>query len=134
MVLSSSSSMAGSRGRVLVVDEDPIWRLAIDRQLELLGWDVLTLNTGEEAIRVVERGFVVDVLLAELRLPDIDGRQVAWAICRLRPQVRVAFMTDGPPDAPLEPANAPLLAKPFTTRALGNAVDGAVAWPAPPRS
>jgi CheY-like chemotaxis protein len=124
--------MADTRGCVLVVDEDPIWRLAIDRQLELLGWDVITLNTGEEAIRVVERGYVVDVLLAELRLPDLDGRQVAWAICRLRPHVRVAFMTVEPPDAPLEPVNAPLLMKPFTTRALGQAVDGAVTWQAPP--
>ena len=124
--------MAGSQGSVLVVDEDPIWRLAIDRQLEMLGWDVVTLNTGEEAIRVVERGFTVDVLLAELRLPDIDGRQVAWAISRLLPGVRLAFMTFEPPREPLEPAHAPLLMKPFTTRALGNAIDSAVAWEAPP--
>jgi len=124
--------MAGCRGRVLVVDEDPIWRLALDRQLELLGWDVVTLNTGEEAIRVVERGFIVDVLLTELRLPDLDGRQVAWAISRLLPPVRLAFMTVGPAREPLEPAAAPLLLKPFTTQALDNAVERAVAWDAPP--
>ena len=124
--------MDGRHGRVLVVDEDPIWRLAIDRQLEMLGWNVLTLNNGEEAIRVVERGFAVDVLLAELRLPDIDGRQVAWAICRLLPDVRLAFMAFTAPDGRLEPANAPLLMKPFTTHALARAIAGAVSWQAPP--
>ena len=124
--------MAGRHGRVLVVDEDPIWRLAIDRQLDVLGWKVLTLNTGEEAIRVAEQGIPIDIVLAELRLPDIDGRQVAWAISRLRPGVRLAFMTFEPPCEPLEPAHAPLLLKPFTTTALGDAVSGAVTWQAPP--
>ena len=124
--------MAGRQGCVLVVDEDPIWRLAIDRQLDVLGWNVLTLNTGEEAIRVVERGFTIDILLAELRLPDIDGRQVAWAICRLRPGVRLAFMTFEPPCEPLEPPHAPLLLKPFTTTALCSTVNGAITWDAPP--
>lgn len=124
--------MAGRHGRVLVVDENPTWRLAIDRQLEMLGWNVVTLNTGEEAIRVVERGFAVDVLLAELRLPDLDGRQVAWAISRLLPGVRLAFMTFEPPDGRREPAHAPLLMKPFTTHALADAIASAVSWQAPP--
>ena len=124
--------MAGRQECVLVVDEDPIWRLTIERQLDVLGWTVLTLNTGEEAIRVVERGFTIDILLAELRLPDIDGRQVAWALCRLRPGVRLAFMTFEPPCEPLEPAHAPLLVKPFTMTALRSAVNGAVTWQAPP--
>jgi CheY-like chemotaxis protein len=116
-------AMAG--GRVLLVDEDPVVRLAVDRQLDTLGWDAVSVNTGEEAIRVIEMGLFVDVLLTDLRLPDLDGRSVAWTICRLRPFTRIAFMGNGAPGEPLEPHDAPFLLKPFSTTALANALAGA---------
>jgi CheY-like chemotaxis protein len=114
------------RRRVLVVDEDPLVRLAVDRQLDALGWDAVTVNTGEEAIRVVEMGLLVDVLLTDLRLPDLDGLDVAWAVTRVSPRTRVAFTAAAAPDEPLEPRHAPLLLKPFSTSALSHAIEGAV--------
>jgi CheY-like chemotaxis protein len=113
-------------GRVLVVDEDPLVRLAIDRQLDVLGWDAVSVNTGEEAVRVVELGLAVDVLLTELRLPDLDGRAVAWAIAKTLCRVRVAFMGSEAPRVPMEPRLAPFLLKPFSTSALAAALSGAV--------
>ena len=41
------------RQRALVVDQDPVARLAIDRQLETLGWDAVTVNNGSEALSEV---------------------------------------------------------------------------------
>jgi CheY-like chemotaxis protein len=116
--------MSGGR-RVLLVDEDPVVRLAVDRQLDTLGWDAVVVNSGEEAIRVIEMGLLVDVLLTDLRLPDLDGREVAWTICRLRPFTRVAFMGSIAPGEPMEPRDAPFLLKPFSTPALANALSGA---------
>src|SRR5215213_714056 len=117
--------MDAPKRRVLVVDEDPVMRLQIDRQLDELGWDGLTVNSGEEAIRVVEMGMVIHVLLTELRLPDLDGRSVAWTICRLQPQVRVAFMGSAPMPTRVEPHPAPFLLKPFSTTALAHALAAA---------
>jgi CheY-like chemotaxis protein len=114
-----------SRGRVLVVDEDPIARLTIDQQLETLGWDVLTLNNGAEAIRVIECGLGVQVLLVNVRLPDLDGRLVADVIARLAPRLRVAFMADALAE-PVESRRVPLLVKPFSTSALDAALSRAV--------
>lgn len=112
-------------GRVLLVDDDPEVRLAVDRQLDTLGWDAVAVNNGEEAIRVIEMGLLVEVLLTDLRLPDFDGRELAWTICRKRPFTRVAFMGAFAPGQPLEPRDAPFLLKPFTTMALANALAGA---------
>lgn len=107
---------------VLVVDDDPELTLAVDRQLAELGYDAVVVTTGEEALRVVGEDLRVDVLLTELRLPDIDGRELAWAVCRKRPFVRVAFMGHGPHEESLDVRNAPLLLKPFSATALATAL------------
>jgi CheY-like chemotaxis protein len=118
--------VAHRRPRALFVDEDPLVRLAVDRQLDALGWEAVTVNTGEEAIRVVKLGLVIDVLITELNLPDLDGVAVASAVTRLSPRTRVTLTAAVPPTEPLEPRHAPFLLKPFSTAALGNALAGAV--------
>ena len=112
--------------RVLVVDDDPLVRLSIDRQLEVLAYDAVTVNSGREAVRVVEMGLVVDILLTDLNLPDSNGVSIAAAVTGLSPATRVAFMSGMAPSDPLEPRNAPFLLKPFSTTALANALSGAI--------
>ena len=111
--------------RALVVDADPVIRLAVDRQLDSIGWEAITVNTGREAVRVVELHLFIDVLLSELKLPDLEGVTVAWLVTRHSPATRVAFMAESPPEEPLEPRQAPLLIKPFSTQALVAALSGA---------
>jgi CheY-like chemotaxis protein len=110
---------------VLLVDDDPESSLAVDRQLAELGCDAVVVAGGEEALRVLGEDLRIDVLLTELRLPDIDGRELAWAVSQKRPFVRVAFMGRVPPGGELDPRDAPLLLKPFTTTALANALSQA---------
>ncbi|HXH25973.1 MAG TPA: hypothetical protein VNI78_12025 [Vicinamibacterales bacterium] len=112
-----------------MADADAMTRLTVDRQLEMLGWDPLTVNTGAEAIRVVQLGLPVSILLTELDLPDLDGRSVAWTVTQLQPDVRVAFMCARVPGVPLEPRDAPLLVKPFSTSALDAALQAAIHYP-----
>lgn len=107
---------------VLLVDDDVELRLAMDRQLEEAGCEVVVATSGEEAIRLLAEPIRVDVLLTELRLPDIDGRELAWAVSQKRPFVRVAYMGRQSPAEPLDPADAPFLSKPFTSSALANAL------------
>lgn len=79
-------------------------------------------SSGEEALRLLDEPMRVDVLLTELRLPDIDGRELAWAVSQKRPFVRVAYMGVQSPVEPLNPSDPPLLIKPFTTSALADAM------------
>ena len=107
---------------VLLVDDDAELRLSVDRQLEEAGCDVVVAGSGEEAIRLLAEPIRVDVLLTALRLSDIDGRELAWAVAQKRPFVRVAYMGTQSPVEPLNPADAPLLIKPFTASALADAI------------
>ena len=109
--------------QVLLVDDDPELRLAVDQQLAALDYDVIVVASGEDALRVLTEEVRIDVLLTELRLPDIDGRELAWAVGQKRPFVRVAFMGRDRPEQPLDP---PFLKKPFTTTALSQALSRAM--------
>lgn len=111
---------------MLLVEDDAGVRVTIDRQLEALGWEAVPVGTGEDAIGLVQRGMIVDVLLTDLQLPGLDGIAVARAIAGLSPGTRVAFMSGSAPLAALEPRDAPFLLKPFSTAALANAVTGAM--------
>ena len=107
---------------VLLVDDDAELRLAVDGQLAALGCDVVVVANGEDAMRVVAEQLRIDVLLTELRLPDIDGRELAWAVGQKRPFVRVAFMGHGLFDELLDVRDAPFLRKPFSAPALAAAL------------
>jgi hypothetical protein len=107
--------------QVLLVDDDAELRLAVDLQLAALGCEIIVVGSGEDALRVAEAQLRIDVVLTELRLPDLDGRELAWALGRKRPFLRVAFMGRDTPDQPLAP-RAPFLKKPFTTVALSRAL------------
>jgi CheY-like chemotaxis protein len=106
---------------VLVVDDDVELRLAVDRQLEEAGCEVVVVSNGEEAMSLLAGPIRIDVLLTELRLPDIDGRELAWAVTQKRPFVRVAYMCRELVSE-LDPLDAPLLVKPFSGAALADAV------------
>ena len=107
---------------ILLVDDDAELRLSVDRQLEEAGCDVVVAATGEDAMRLLVQKRRIDVLLTALRLPDIDGRELAWAVSQKRPFVRVAYIGLHRPEEPLDPVDAPFLAKPFTVTALAEAV------------
>ena len=105
-----------------MVDDDSELTLAVDRQLAELGYEAVVVTSGEDALRVLDEDLRVDVLLTEVRLPDIDGRELAWTVCQKRPFVRVAFMGDDRADEPLGMRDAPFLRKPFSAPALATAL------------
>jgi len=109
--------------RVLLVEDDPHVRSALDRQLRVLGCDVIAVGTGREAVRVVEGGTRVEILLTDLDLPDIDGGAVARAVTVAAPATRVVFMSGGAALIPRVPAGAILLRKPFSHAALAAALE-----------
>lgn len=107
---------------MLVVDDDVMVRLAVDRQLEALGWEAFVVKSGEEAIRVLELGLSFDAVLTDVRLPDVDGQAVARTAARISSQTRIIFMSGFARPEPLEPGSAPFLMKPFSITALAHAL------------
>ncbi len=77
--------------RVLVVEDDPDGRRSVVEAIRDAGYDVLAAETGRAGIELARRE-AVDVVISDLKLPDIDGLQVMDEIKRLR-DVPVLIMT-----------------------------------------
>jgi CheY-like chemotaxis protein len=81
------------RPRVLVVDDHEVGRKSLARLLGALGYEITAVKDGESAIEVMEQDRAFDYVLTDLRLPDLDGREVVQAARRLLEAPRIALIT-----------------------------------------
>ncbi len=113
---------------VLVLDDDPAQRSLASVLLRRSGFRVLTAADGGEAQRVMQAQSV-DVLLADVVLPESSGPAVAQALKSQHPTLATLYMS-GYTDAVLSEhrvsrETAAFIAKPFTRTALAAAVRAA---------
>jgi len=112
----------GSGETVLVVEDEETVRVLIVEVLAELGYRVLQAANGEEAIRHVKAAGPIDLLISDVGLPGLNGRQVAEIARAIRPGLRVLFVTGYAAKATirssfLEPG-MDLIAKPFNMSEL----------------
>jgi DNA-binding response OmpR family regulator len=123
--LSSESSAPDTPWQytILVVDDEPAVRRAVFRALSEAGYRVFEAADGAEALVVLSRvAHRVDLVLSDVRMPGVNGAQLARELAEAWPQQRVLFMS-GQPREVLEGYELPetgveLLPKPFTVQAL----------------
>ena len=85
--------------RVLLVDDHPIWRVALERELITAGFDVVgAVGDGETALRIAP-AVRPDVVLMDLQLPGISGVETAAAIVEHDPAVRILMFSSSAEDA-----------------------------------
>jgi signal transduction histidine kinase len=115
---------AGSAGEIiLAVEDDPDVRAHTTGALRELGYQVLEAANGKIALDILEANPPVDLLFTDVGLPGgMNGRQLAEAARRLRPELNVLFTTGYARnaivhDGRLDPG-VQLLTKPFTFVAL----------------
>jgi DNA-binding NarL/FixJ family response regulator len=77
----------------MVVDDHPMWRDAVARDLADAGFEVVAaLGEGASALRVIGAA-QPDVVVADLRLPDISGVEVTRGVLAARPAARVLILS-----------------------------------------
>lgn len=81
------------RLRILLVEDNDAARRGLARLLEARGFDVTVKHNGASAIESLETDPPPDIVLTDLRLPDLDGREVALHARRLAPPSRIALIT-----------------------------------------
>ncbi len=82
-----------SEPRVMVVDDHPMWRDAVARDLAAAGLDVVaTAGDGPEAVRRA-RAVNPDVLVLDLNLPGMPGVQVCKELVGANPALRVLVLS-----------------------------------------
>jgi signal transduction histidine kinase len=112
----------GARTILVAEDSDPVRALMRD-VLELRGHRVLAARSGEEAMAVAEQhAGPIDLLLADVVMPGMSGRELAERLGTSRPELRVLFVTGYTDDRILTEgllqARIDLLEKPFTPDVL----------------
>ena len=71
----SSEHGVGRRPRVLVVDDEAIWRSTLSRMLTAMGIEVVVAGDGRQGLNALIDGFFeLDLVVLDLHMPDIDGR------------------------------------------------------------
>jgi two-component system, cell cycle sensor histidine kinase and response regulator CckA len=130
---------AATGGTVLVVEDEDALRANIRRLLEGHGYQVVEAPNGASALQVLENptGQPISLVLTDLRMPVMDGRQLASALARKRPSLPIVFMsgfTAQLMDLRLVSPNLVFLAKPFRDHDLLATIRGQIAQTAEPPS
>jgi DNA-binding NtrC family response regulator len=84
-----------NKGKILVLDDDPVVTLSCKRILGAEGYTIITTDRGEDAIkRVSNEEF--DLLISDIRLPDINGITVLREAKLVQPKLDVVIITGYP--------------------------------------
>ena len=120
----------GTETILLVEDEDPLRQLA-RTCLETGGYKVLSVPDAKAALELMEQNpETIDLLLTDVIMPGMSGRELANIVCKRRPGIKVLFMSGYTNDLIAQygvlEAGTLLLEKPFTLYSLLDKVDSAL--------
>jgi PAS domain S-box-containing protein len=116
---------------VLVVEDQDGIRDLVGESLRRNGYRVLLAADGDQALQIAGvHADAIHLLVTDLAMPNIGGRELAHRLTQLRPRMRVLFMSGYPEHATLGPGvkddSASILQKPFSLDALARNVRGAL--------
>ena len=83
------------KGRILVLDDDPIVTLSCKRILGAEGYSISTVERGEDALSKLSKEDF-DLLISDVRLPDISGMEVLKEARVIKPKTDVVIITGYP--------------------------------------
>ncbi len=90
----TETPVAYGAGRILLVEDDEMVREITKDILEEIGYTVLTVDTPQEAVALCEnRETPVDLLLTDVVMPEMSGKELGNRISAIRPGIKVLFMS-----------------------------------------
>ncbi len=113
----------GGNETILVVEDDELVRKMVCRYLGKAGYQIIEAESGEEAISMFEdRKEKIDLILSDVIMPQMSGRQLADQAVTIKPEMKILYMSGYTDDAivhhgVLEP-DVHFLQKPFTQESL----------------
>lgn len=112
---------------ILLVEDEQMVRDLATAILREYGYTVLTAANGLEGLRICEDSTqAIDVMVTDVVMPEMSGRQLAEAAAQLRPDMRVIYMSGYTDDSVVRhgvlEGDATFIQKPFLPDALASAV------------
>lgn len=113
---------------ILLVEDEAFLREVAAESLQEAGYEVLAAGDGDAGLKALQSDATLDVLLSDIRLPGLDGYQLAEAARTLRPDMKLILMTGYAPDLPatLKQSVFRVLQKPFRMDSLSGVVAAAL--------
>lgn len=105
-----SSNVAAT---VLVIDDEPLVRGALRRQLEHLGHRVVAAELGERGLSLLEAHPEIGLVMVDLMMPRMSGQEVIRQIRRSKPHLPIVVMSGFVPDDFRPGPQTRILFKPF---------------------
>ncbi|AIB36655.1 response regulator [Pseudomonas simiae] len=103
---------------VLIVEDDPAVRVLVSAVLKELGYAFVEASDADTAVPIIESDQRIDLMISDVGLPGMNGRQLAEIGRQIRPDLKVLFITGYAEHAAvrggfLDPGMQ-LITKPFT--------------------
>lgn len=120
--------MVRPRGTVtiLIADDEEVLREAICEYLRGLGYTVFAASSGQQALSVASQQEHIDLLITDVVMPKMSGRDLSLTLRSLRPDVKTIYMSGYTDDAVLRHGihdqDATFLQKPFSLGTLARKV------------
>jgi PAS domain S-box-containing protein len=110
---------------ILVVEDEPVVRALIVEVLQELGYQILQAGDAQQALPLLQAERAIDLLVSDVGLPGINGRQLATMARELRSDLPVLFVTGHAQGTGAHEDLGPgmqVMNKPFTIDALANRI------------
>ena len=124
-------AMTQRSARLLVVDDEDSVRSVVSRTLEEEGYEVRQARNGREALDCLSENGRVDVVLTDVVMPELGGRELVERLAVDHPGLPVIWMSGHPRDAAFADggpgAAHPFLQKPIPAEVLIRTVEGVLA-------
>ena len=119
----AKAEVATGSGTILMIEDEEVVIEVTQAMLELLGYRVMVAKTGKDAIHIAETfDGQIDLALLDLKLPDIDGRNLYPLIMEARSNLKVivfsGYSIDGPAREILDAGAQGFIQKPFSIATL----------------
>jgi two-component system cell cycle sensor histidine kinase/response regulator CckA len=123
------TAAVGGGERILVLEDEDAVRHSVVRVLRRLGYEVFDTASGAEAlVRCATAGAAPDLLITDVIMPEMNGRELAERARLIVPGLKVLFISGYTDDVILQhgilASGVPYLQKPITPEALGQRVRG----------
>ncbi len=114
---------------ILVAEDEPGVRSVVVMQLRRKGYKILEAGNGEDALRVAaNHQGTIHLLLSDVMMPGMTGPELAVEIVKVRPEIRIIFMT-GYAEEVAKLASSRVLQKPFRLETLAQQLREALDTP-----
>ncbi|MEW6545012.1 MAG: response regulator [Nitrospirota bacterium] len=112
---------------ILVIDDEPLVRRLLSSILTKAGYTVLEGNDAGRALDLCQQHLgPIHLLLTDIHMPDMNGRELATRVRALRPQIQVLYLSSDeaglPATGPNSKEDSAFLPKPCSPDALRSKV------------